>query len=199
MCFGRVAGYPLYHLLPRSERSPHSGWGPLRSNQFIWGIPGLSPLDTAKMRAGNGFLRVSVRVVQLCVALGTPVALENPASSMLWLTPPMKRLRQHPACLECVCDFCQFKARWRNRTRVLCWHLRGASNLHRKCSGRGGVCSSSGKYHIVLSGRDPKSNRLWTAIAQPYPTGFAAAFASAFEETVETLQLARLGSFSFGA
>ena len=67
--------------------------------------------------------------------------------------------------------------------------------MDRRCAGRHGVCSASGQPHIVLSGRDAESGRLWTALAQPYPPSLArnlAASISAASEVNRSLRLAQL-------
>ena len=50
------------------------------------------------------------------------------------------------------------------------------SLLEWRCAG-GPVCSSSGKPHIILKGRDSRAGQARTKIAEQYPTKFANAIA----------------------
>ena len=111
---------------------------------------------------------------------------------MLFAIPDMKKLAQHPACREFVVDYCQYGAKWRKRTRELSWFSADDSRLHKQCTGRAGICSATGKPHIVLSGSDPISHRLWTSIAEPYPRRFAKLFAENLKNAASKMGLLRL-------
>ena len=163
----------------------------LRTNTALWGKKGLSSSDSAKVRVGNACLRFSLSVIRLGLVLLVPVFLENPATSMIFSIPTMCRYAK-AASHNFVTDYCQHGARWRKRTRVLAWNAVESEALHRQCSGRGGLCSSSGKHHIVLRGQDPVSRRLWTSIAQPYPDRFAAAACRCMIDSAAALHLRRL-------
>ena len=108
-------------------------------------------------------------IIHACIASGTPVALENPATSLLWEAPPIRRLLQSEFAQINVLDQCQFGAKWRKRTKVVCWHCIDTSSLCCLCSGRRGICSRTGKAHIVLSGSCNHSKKLWTSLAQESP------------------------------
>ena len=177
----------------RARRGPaNSSWGPLRSSTHMFGLPNLSPKDTAKVRLGNQTMRQSAEVLRCCVSLGIPAILENPVSSMLWLAPPMKRLFNSPAANHVNTDQCSFGARWRKRTKLFAVHAAGVSSLHFLCSGRAGKCSFSGKHHIVLSGSSGSGGPLWTSLAQAYPLRFGRRCAEVLSSAADEQHLRRL-------
>lgn len=156
----------------RARRGPiDSGWGPLRSNNHILGLPNLKPNDQEKVNVGNNTASCTADLIVHGLKHNVPMVLENPATSMLWLCPSLQRcLRTH--CTTFNLDFCQFGARWRKRTKLACWNIPDATSLLQSCSGHGGVCSRTNKHHIVLTGSDKATGKLWTKIAQPYPSAF---------------------------
>lgn len=173
----------------RARRGPKgSGWGPLRNNQHILGFHDLPPDQLAKVRVGNATMRATARIIRCAVACRVPVFLDNASTSMLWHAPQIYKLTKHAHSHSFIIDFCQHGARWRKRTRVHGWFAQPSSMLERKCCGHGGVCSRTGKYHIVLSGADPVSKQLWAHIAQPYPARFAQSAASVLIASANALE-----------
>ena len=127
--------------------------------------------------------------------LVVPAFLENPAGSMLWLAPPIASVCVADAkCTHrnSITDFCQHGARWRKRTRIASWNAVDCPGLNVTCCGHGGICSLSGKFHVVLKGADPISKQLWTHIAQPYPMRFAACAAKLMIDSADNIKNNRL-------
>lgn len=180
---GRVFGIWFGTPCTTWSRARHgpvvSSWDPLRDNQHIYGIPGLSSHDQHKIRVGNRTMTCTARLIRLCCRFKVPCFLENPSGSMMWLAPPILRLCHHSESRCCVCDFCQYGARWRKRTRIQTWNAPELPSLNHTCHGHKGICSRTHKHHIVLKGQDPVSKQLWTQIAQPYPKQFAVEAAKA--------------------
>ena len=165
-----------------------SSWGPIRSDHYVMGLPGINPSDELKVRLGNSTMRISARIIHACIKTTICCFLENPAGSLMWKAPPLLKVCSHKCSRVFVCDFCQYGARWRKRTRIQGWHSQLDSDLSRTCSGHQGQCSRSGKFHIVLHGQDPVSRQLWTHLAQPYPNAFAKAAALALANSYEALE-----------
>ena len=153
------------------------------------GLPNLSDRDKARISLGNRSLAFSCRIISACIALGTPVAMENPGNSMLWMVPRLRKLAQHHSAVRCCFDFCQYGAPWRKRTVVLAWHCVPA-DLNRRCCGHKGLCSRSKRHHIILQGAGP-GGRLWTSIAEPYPAPVARAAARMLIQSSEALRAQR--------
>ena len=173
----------------RARRGPaNSSWGPIRSNHFIYGLPNISFKDQQKVKVGNQTMSFSTSTIRLAIHHKVPVFLENPHSSMLWLAPPLVKLIGHPSSRAFLCDFCQFGARWRKRTRIQAWFSQDSITLNQICHGRNGICSRTGKHHIVLSGQDRVSQQLWTHLAQPYPLKFAEAGAQLLISSYEHMR-----------
>ena len=122
-----------------------------------------------------------------------PCFLENPAQSMMWKVPRLRKLCDVPCSRLFVCDFCQFGSRWRKRTHIQSWYSQDCNELNFTCSGRGGKCNATGKFHIVLKGQDRISKQLWTHLAQPYPPKFAATCAKLLKHSADQLHTFFLG------
>jgi hypothetical protein len=167
---------------------PGSSWCAIRSNSHILGLPNLRENDKTKIRQGNLTMAVSTRFIRACIKHGVPCFLENPAHSMMWLAPQMQRVTRHPSHTSNITDFCQHGARWRKRTRVSAWNAVDNHRLSATCSGKKGFCSYTGKHHIILSGTDKQSGKLWTQLAQPYPTAFAGRSADWIIDSVNAIR-----------
>ena len=172
----------------RARHGPFgSAWGPLRDNQNIYGFKGLSSRDQTKIKDGNATIMATCEILRLAVRLKIPCFLENPAGSMLWLAPPLARLCRLSCSRPYICDFCQYGARWRKRTRIQGWFSQPDLKLSCTCTGKQGICSRTGVHHIILKGQDPKSKQLWTHLAQPYPHRFAFCGAEALVRSAESI------------
>ena len=76
----------------RARRGPmSSSWGPIRSNQFIYGFPNVSGNDQDKLRQGNATMRSTVQIIRACISHQVPAFFENPCHSMIWSAPELKR------------------------------------------------------------------------------------------------------------
>ena len=83
----------------RARRNDGRGPGPLRDDTTgLMGLPNLSEKDNLKVAIGNSLMKFSAQVFRLCVLLHIPVALENPHTSRLWLTPQLRHLMTHKYC-----------------------------------------------------------------------------------------------------
>lgn len=159
---------------PRARRGPPgSHWAPVRTEAHTLGLSGLSVIDQQKVRLGNQTAAVSIQIIQLCVALKIPAILENPQSSLLWKHKPMARLLRHSSGSNVDVTMCAFGAPWLKATKIAMWNCR-PPNAPPMCHARGVGCTFSSRPHIVLSGRDPATNTLWTRRAQRYPADFSA-------------------------
>ena len=172
---------------------PGTSWRRLRNPSHLWGLPNLDARAQRDCAKGNAQLKQCLSLVRACRRVRVPVALGSPSSSWMWQVPPLARLLRRPDSHMCTLDFCAFGTRWRKRTRVQVWGSSFRVRLLGPCQGRSGMCSFSGKKkHIVLSGRDPSSGKLWTGVAEPYLVRFCQLFARALEQAIESLRLRRL-------
>jgi hypothetical protein len=92
---------------------------------------------------------------------------------------------------------CQFQAPWRKATKVVAWFSPSLQLLSRRCVGRRGICSASGRHHIVLSGAGP-DGRKYTSIAAAYPTRLAQALGRTVIFAIEAAKQSRLASLAAG-
>ena len=137
---------------------------PLRTDWFLEGVPGLSGRDWDKVWAGTTFMRMSVDLAHMVVQQGGFFTLENPASSMLWLTPEVTDLELRTGAVRVYHDMCQHGSPHKKPTVFLSSHPAFLS-LGRRCPGD--------HYHEPLEGltTDPDTGKeiFKTKLAQAYP------------------------------
>ena len=150
----------------------------IRSAEHPLGLP--SCLQDAKLReqleAGNKSLAAAIKIVTVCSAVETVVAVENPDTSLVWQRPFWKRAGGTLLRL----DQCFFGTPYRKRTKFFVVH--GSSSwldLSVLCSGRAGRCSFTHAKHQQLVG----SQR--TSRAQVYPDALARQIAALMHESAE--------------
>ena len=163
---------------------------PLRSNDCVMGLPSLRPHDQLKVDVGNKLMRATVLIARAALKAGLPFVIENPATSRLWLAPPMAKLLRSPRVQVVNTDYCGFGTPWRKRTSLAFANC-DLSGAARHCTGRA-RCSYSGVPHVQLAGTNAEG-KFMTLVAEPYPRELCrlcvAAFANAcISRTVATLQ-----------
>ena len=166
ICGGHL-GTPCNTFTRARDHPP--GPPPLRSNEHVLGLPNLLPHDLAKVRDGNLFMRFSVFILTLALALQLPFTMENPATSRLWLCPGVLRLLRRPKVQLVVTEFCMYGMPWRKSTKFLgVWISLELLAAYRCIGAKRGLCKHSGKLHIPLTGVDAQGRWL-TKLAEPYP------------------------------
>ena len=165
----------------RARRADGKGPGPLRSDTQIYGLPGLSSSDQAKIRLGNSLMRFSASVAEICIDRHIPFCIENPWTSRIWLT------RQFKSLLKCshvsfnYTDFCGDLQPWRKRTGLL-YAFVDLYPCLKQCSTKQGLCSFSGCRHVQLVGQ--RQGEFLTKLAEPYPKALCRRVAQAFHGAV---------------
>ena len=148
---------------------------PLRSDAFLWGLPGLSPSEQRAVEQGNAMAQFTISVIRLCIELQIPVGLENPLTSRLWLLPELVQLCSLPCAQQVKLHMCQFGAPWMKPTWVHLWHCGPADAARRQCcmrrTGGSSLCSATGVSHVQLSGITT-SHGFKTSAASVYPVQF---------------------------
>ena len=143
---------------------------------------------------GNVTLKHTQSIVMMCLKYKVPVLMENPLTSLMWKEPVQEHLKSLPSCVEACTDYCQHGTRWRKSTRFCGWNCgRVPSVLEKRCSGRNGLCSSSGLGHITLQGNGPGGMK-WTQIAEPYPKPVSRALAKWLLSSASSIEHARCAS-----
>ena len=173
-------------------RGVGAGPGPLRSSAEPLG---LAQLDTEKDRLqvamGNTLLKVSCCIFHTCVRLELPVTLENPSTSILWLTPQITFLQSRRVVHLCVTDFCMWGKPWRKRTAFLYAHINLDVLAARRCTGTPGICARTKRPHVRLQGRSP-NGIFWTKIAEPYPRPLCNSLVECFSSACRRSSASRL-------
>ena len=164
---GGHLGTPCNTFTRARDRQP--GPPPLRSNEYVMGLPGLSGANLVKVSQGNLFVRFSVQILTLAAILKYPFTMENPANSRIWWVPAVVKILRRRCCQLHFCEFCMFGCPWRKPTAFLSIHCDLSMLDHYRCLGaKRGLCKRSGNKHIPLCGQT--SNGVWmTKVAEPYP------------------------------
>jgi hypothetical protein len=131
---------------------------PLRDyGENVWGLPGLTPRDQAKLEQGNKIARALLFIRDDLKNAGAPAGLENGDQSMLFKVPKMGA---EDAAMLKVC-YCMMGRPFRKRTRLLVWNAPIPSILEEEvhrcatkflCSSPKGVCRRTGEPHLLLRG-----------------------------------------------
>ena len=165
----------------RARRNDGRGPPPLRSDECLWGLPGLNAKDCERLQLGNALARFSVRVFRVCLQYEVAVALENPHTSRLWLIPSILQWFQKGNVGYVLTDYCQDDKPWRRRTRLMFAHV-DLHHVGRLCSGKHGICSRSGNAHVQLIGQS--GGQFLTLQAQPYPKKLCSRIACRFQHAI---------------
>ena len=129
----------------------------IRSELFPWGNPTprhpIIEHDRESLRVGNQLMKLTIRLVHLCLHLCIPWCFENPAYCRTFDTPEWQSIIAKPGVHEVVFDQCSFGTRWRKPTRLVFGCI-DESDLGmsegRVCSGHGSSFSFASKDHIQL-------------------------------------------------
>ena len=92
-----------YSQARRNDGGPR----PLRTQDWLRGLPHLEPWERAKVEEGTFFMELTI----LWIRAGGPElvwSVENPANSMLWLTPEFKQLQQDTGAVLYLLDACAY-------------------------------------------------------------------------------------------
>ena len=157
---------------------------PVRSHDYIYGLPNLSPINQQKVDNANRCYQLAAKVAQALNKKQRPWIIENPHSSFMWHIPEIRDLFRLRGVRYVVIDQCMFGADWRKRTGLLCGNVEPEYFMDRACrTKRGGICSRTGKPHIHLTGKD-SDGVCRTAKAATYPHDFADRLGNAIATTI---------------
>ena len=107
---------------------------PLRDLHHVWGLPGLSPTDHARVQSANAIYEGAAAFFEFILAsfpqIG--VSVENPLHSWLWMLPPFASLMQR--CTFVAFDLCRHGSNRRKATGLLT-NVPGLGVLSGPCPG----------------------------------------------------------------
>lgn len=133
------------------------------------GLPDLRPADAQKVQDGNLYMRFSVFILTLALALGLPFSMENPATSRIWICPSVLRLLRRKMIFLSTVEYCMCGVPWRKSTKFLSVHFKLDLLAAFRCLGaKRGLCKRTQRPHWPLAGVNDKGV-FWTHIAEPYP------------------------------
>ena len=168
--------FSIARRAPPGSRMPSA----VRSKEFIWGLPNLPELDAILCETGNKLCRATARIIRECEANHIPWILENPASSMLWIAPPIARILRKPTVSFTVIHQCMCGTAWKKPTGLaMGCGLSPTPHLMDTCTYKGKRCSRTGKPHVVLSG--VSNGAFKTLAAKEYPKQLCDAITRTFQ------------------
>ena len=150
------------------------------------GLPDLKrPGDHEAVEVGNAIMAFSAKAFTFCCRSGTPVSMESPATSRLWLCPQMLAVLRRKDTTLVTTEFCMWGKPWRKSTSFMCANLDASRLGERRCLHKPrGCCKRTLRPHRALEGIDPVSKMFWTKIAEPYPASLSSALAKCFEDAL---------------
>lgn len=160
----------------RARKLDGLGPGPLRSDQFLWGLPHLSYRDQSKVSDGNSLLAFLLRILRRCQQYSIPYVVENPLTSMLWIMPTMLKFLEDFSPNLLQLDYCAFGERWKKPTQLM-YNFIDLKPLQQRCDSKNNICSFTCQSHFPLRGVN-NEGIFWTLIAQPYPWRFCREFSA---------------------
>ena len=137
----------------RARRGPPgSSWCAIRNNSYSRGLPDLKRSDQDKINNGYLHAKLTCHIIRTCVSHCILRMLENRLTSIMWICPSLVSLVSKDCAQEHIFDQCQYGTRWKKATNVVSWNCSHDLFLCHKCKcyGRKGVCSKTGKPHIIF-------------------------------------------------
>ena len=119
----------------RHSVEPETVWGKTRGEvgAELLGLEGLLHHQQVDVNNGNLLLNIVSKMCLYAEGLGIPWYIENPATSRAWLVPIIQRLSSRPSSVFVRLDWCQYGARWRKATGILCGHHPDLKDIGRTC------------------------------------------------------------------
>ena len=129
--FSRARDRPLPAAAIRAgARTP----APLRSDVHPLGLPSLSGDPFERVAKANALAAYAAACGEWCAERGVPFAIENPATSRLWLLPCFQRLRQNPGVFTVTFHHCRWGGK-RPKHTMLVTSLPALRRLTAFCEG----------------------------------------------------------------
>ena len=173
-------------------RRDDGGPRPLRSTEHIRGLPGLTKDEQEYTDMGTALMEATCSLIR-CMHSTCHWTIENPAGSMLWITPELKNLAAEQGSHRVEYDCCAFGCEYRKPSALLC-SAAAFCTVSRTCPG-----TTTVHRHLELTGKEwnvhLKRMVYKTKRAQEYPWALCTAYA----EAAGTLQPRQHGSCAAGA
>ena len=147
-----------------AARNIQPGPPPLRSVRFPMGLPNLSFAQRQRVGKANFLYAWTCKVILMLSAKGTAWSVENPASSLMWITDPFLQLLEAiPDLIAFSFHTCMFAAKRKKDTALWTSVAQLRTHLERKCD-------------------DMHEHQRWGKTA----TGFATAEECAYNDTLSS-------------
>ena len=119
-----------------AARHIQPGPPPLRSYSFPMGFPGLTFVQRTRVKTANFLFKWTVDTILQLDARGIAWSVENPASSLMWITDPFVGLLAFEHLVAFSFHTCMFQAKRKKDTAIWCSYHELRHHLERKCDGQ---------------------------------------------------------------
>jgi len=154
-------------------RKNDGGPPPLRDRHHLWGLPGLRPQDQKKVTMGTEFMFFTQRMARLCSQFEVAWSLENPASSFIWVMPPILELAQAPQVKTITLDMCRFGSSHKKPTSIMAFF--SLQGLEKRCN----MVDQPHQHEPLVGTVVINGTKVFrTKLAQVYPDGLCAEWAA---------------------
>ena len=209
-CFGVWFAPPCASWSSSRRHDEHKHAPPLRSAEYVMGLPDLKPKDQAKVMKANAIVRRTYALALSCIINKVPFAIENPYHSLMWSVDSFRHLQSLPSVTTTHVDFCMYGEDDKKSTKILSYGYANVATFARVCHGKGGMCERTRRPHELLNGvvecpqdklhllddqcswrerraqpmqKANKPRMIWkTKLAEPYPEAFCEQMATMMSE-----------------
>eukprot|EP00435_Cladocopium_sp_Y103_P007844 s1133_g2.t1 len=189
-----VGGGPPCESFSAARHLP-DGPCPLRSEEFINGLPHNNQRGWSQTLLGSRLMRFLIEMLIVCAQVGACGFLEHPAYPLwiqalapasIWLTQELKWLRKLHCCSVLTIDQCVLGCGGRKPTTLFLVRLPGLIHRLRRY-GEQGRCNHPPGFHPGLSGKDT-SGVFRTSVAKIYPSLLNQELAAEIVQFISTLE-----------
>ena len=115
--FGTPCGTASRARMRRMSKRSH-GPPPLRSDKFPLGLPNLSGVNLARVRSANILYRFSCELMVQLNSLGKIFTMENPWTSLFWVTPYWQKVANSCKPYMVELHYCMFGGKRKKHTAL---------------------------------------------------------------------------------
>eukprot|EP00438_Fugacium_kawagutii_P026020 Skav225717 [mRNA] locus=scaffold164:107677:112050:+ [translate_table: standard] len=164
LSFVKRGAFKTFGLAPICASFSRAITPAIRSRRWPKGIPGASPKMKIKIAEGNAHGDFCRDIIDEALAADLAFWCENPDKSFLWMQERWADAVKPDSQSVFRLAYCRFGTPWQKNTRVLTNTLLAGLRM---------MCECCGQPHQQLRGYSIKHGKSWTAVAEPYPRGFA--------------------------
>lgn len=174
MCYSGAVAYggasPSCSQYSRLKLRRDSGPPPLRTPEFLQGVPGISASDLAKVQESYTMLARCIRCLSVIHSSGGHVHLEQPSTAMSWLEPETQSFIRSIGLFCINLAACTFGKNWHKNWMLAC--------SFPDLTALGSQCPHPSGFHQQIAGCTNQAGDFLSRDTACYPDALAERFAS---------------------